>query len=584
MTDLGTRSGSQILRTFLPQQTADLKGGIYKVAEWSGPVPIQVDRDIIARRLLREITPWARAHTDNGFAADLRAGASIEVVELDDRRGVQVECYPEVWLCRNCRRIGKDRSKACRCGTKRWGQLHFVGFHRCGALFQPWIRRCPQHDDVMLISPRSAQAKDIRFVCPDCNLELMKGLGFRPCTACGQGNINWNVHKARSVYVPRGAVLVNPPRPERMKDLLAAGGPRKALSWMVEGMSAQSPATMDGKSTRGTFIQNLLRQGMDRDFAEKMAAFASESGQLAPEDGTDDIDLLPESMRQEAENEAVDIAMALAEARTPSTSLIGAPGVGIVLSARYADDYPAALARGGFADIDLVERFPVLNVMYGYSRGGGDAGASKLVPFRQPRGGYRLHGDLSETEALFFRLDPLRVVHWLTDRGHVLPGITPGDQDPRRARLAILESAQVPLAGDELPAATIGSDLLLLVHSYAHRLIRRTAVYAGIDRDSLAEYLVPLHLGFFIYAGARGDFVLGGLQAVFETDIDTLITAVVDGEHRCPLDPGCSRGAGACLACLHVGEPSCRYFNTYLDRKVLFGNAGYLRPVPREAT
>ena len=47
---------------------------------------------------------------------------------------------------------------------------------------------------------------------------------------------------------------------------------------------------------------------------------------------------------------------------------------------------------------------------------------------------------------------------------------------------------------------------------------------------------------------------------------------------RWPLDPGCARGAGACLACLHVGEPSCRYFNTYLDRKALFGEAGYLRP------
>ena len=215
--------------------------------------------------------------------------------------------------------------------------------------------------------------------------------------------------------------------------------------------------------------------------------------------------------------------------------------------------------------------------MYGYTRGGGETGASRLVPFRHPRGGYRLHGDLSETESLFFRLDPLQVAHWLTGRGHTLPGLTAEDQDPRRARLAILESAQIPLAGDELPVPTIGSDLLMLVHSYAHRLIRRTAVYAGIDRDALAEYLVPLHLGFFIYAGARGDFVLGGLQAVFETELNTLITAVVDGEHRCPLDPGCSRGAGACLACLHVGEPSCRYFNTYLDRKVLFGETGYLR-------
>ena len=154
----------------------------------------------------------------------------------------------------------------------------------------------------------------------------MKGLGFRPCTACGQGTVNWNVHKARSVYVPRGAVLVNPPRPDRMRDLLAAGGPRKALSWLVEGMSAQSPALMGDKPTRGTFIHNLVRQRIDPDIAEKMADLASETGQLAPEDGTDDIDLLPESMRQEAEHEAVDIAMALAEARSPSTSLIAVPG------------------------------------------------------------------------------------------------------------------------------------------------------------------------------------------------------------------------------------------------------------------
>jgi len=212
--------------------------------------------------------------------------------------------------------------------------------------------------------------------------------------------------------------------------------------------------------------------------------------------------------------------------------------------------------------------------MYGYTRGGGDPATSRLVPFRRPRGGYRLHGDLAETEALFFRLDPVMVAAWLSKRGHALSSAA--SQGPSQARIAILESAVIPPPGDEPDSPTVGSDLVTLVHSYAHRLIRRAAVYAGIDRDALAEYLVPLHLGFFVYAAARGDFVLGGLQAVFETELDTLLTAAIDSEHRCPLDPGCSRGAGACLACLHLGEPSCRYFNTYLDRKVLFGSDGYL--------
>ncbi len=428
----------------------------------------------------------------------------------------------------------------------------------------------------MLFSPKSSKAKDIRFTCPECGQEVMKGLGFRRPCACGQGNILWNVHKARSVYVPRGAVLVNPPRPDRMKKLLAAGGSRKALAWVVDGMSAPTPLLMAGKPTRGAFIEGLTLQGMERAFAEKMAAFAEEEGGLAPAEGADEIDALDEAQRAEAESQAVDIAMALAESRIPSASLAKLPGVEDVLASRYKNQYPAALDRAGLAAVDLVERFPVLNVMYGYTRGDADAGATRLVPFRDPRGGYRFHGDLSETEALFLRLDPCRVANWLASRGHRLPGFSSGDTDQQRARLAILKAADIPPPGDEPDVPTAGSDLLVLVHSYAHRFIRQAAVFAGIDRDALAEYLIPLHLGFFVYAQARGDFVLGGLQAVFETDLGNLLDAVVHGEHRCALDPGCSRGAGACLACLHLGEPSCRQFNTYLDRRPLFGRNGYL--------
>jgi len=321
MTELGTRSGSQILRTFLPQQTADLKGGIYRVTEWSSPVPIQVDRDVIVRRLLREIYAWSRSDTDSGYAADLRAGATLEVVELDDDRGVKVESFPQVWLCRNCRRVGRDRAKTCRCGERRWGQLHFVGFHTCGAVTEPWIKRCPQHDDVKLVSPKSTQAKDIRFVCPVCNLDLMRGLGFVPCKGCGKGNITWNVHKARSVYIPRGMVLVNPPRPDRMKDLLASGGSRRALNWIIEGMKARSLGAMSAKQTRAAFVQEMLAKGIDSDVVEGMATMMSAKQQFAADDETDELDKLPESMRQEAEGEAVDIAMALAEARTTVTDL-----------------------------------------------------------------------------------------------------------------------------------------------------------------------------------------------------------------------------------------------------------------------
>jgi hypothetical protein len=574
LTVLGTRSGSQILRTFLPQQTTDLSGGIYRVTEWTSAIPLSVDTDVVRRRILREIRPWEQARTDGGLGGELRGGARLEVVELDDQRGVTVERFPQVWLC-PCKRIGKDRDRACRCGLKKWGQLHFLGFHSCGAVIEPWIKRCPAHDDVRLVSPKSAKASDIRFVCPTCNAELMRGLGFnRQCPGCNNGYVTWNVHKARSVYAPRGAVLVNPPRPERMRELLAAGGAAKALAWLVEGMESPSPEQLGGRPTREEFVENLVRAGLDRAFAETTADQAAAAGQLADDAAPDSLAGVPEARRSDAEHEALEIATAVAEARITTAQLAAAP-VDATLAGRYATDYPAALAAAGMAAVDLVERFPVLNVMYGYTRGGGDAGATRLVPFRQSRGGFRLHGDLSETEAYLVRLDPVRVADWLVRRGHDLGAYDPAAGAPA-ARVAVLSAAELPAPGDAPPAPTAGTDLFTLVHSYAHRFIRQTAVFAGIDRDALSEYLMPANLGFFVYAAARGDFVLGGLQAVFETDLHQLLGQVATAEWRCPLDPGCSRGAGACSACLHVGEPSCRAFNTYLDRRVLFGTDGYL--------
>lgn len=64
---------------------------------------------------------------------------------------------------------------------------------------------------------------------------------------------------------------------------------------------------------------------------------------------------------------------------------------------------------------------------------------------------------------------------------------------------------------------------------------------------------------------------------MFEYDLHTVLGKVVFDESRCALDPGCAsnpKGA-ACAVCLHLGEPSCRMFNTRLDRKTLFGETGY---------
>jgi hypothetical protein len=176
---------------------------------------------------------------------------------------------------------------------------------------------------------------------------------------------------------------------------------------------------------------------------------------------------------------------------------------------------------------------------------------------------------------LLCQLDPLQVLRYLRQLGFELPTA----QNEREARLAILSAVDVPRPTEQA-GQPLGIAVATLVHSYAHRLLRTIGVTAGVERESLAEYLLPHHLSFIIYAAARGEFVLGGLQALFETGLHTVLERFAYGEKRCPLDPACSSGGGACMACLHLGEPSCRWFNRRLDRAALFGARGYMADAP----
>jgi hypothetical protein len=565
MGELTQRSVSQILRGYLPQQTQDLRGSIYRVKEWSGAPRVLVDDRVLRRNVTRQLRAFELAGNDGGVVADMRGGANLEVVSLDNDRGVLVERFPQVWICRTCRRIGRRRDQKCRCGSTNWGQLHFLGFHRCGAVAEPRIARCPTHDDVRLVSPRSTRARDIQFRCPECDTLTMQGLGFRPCPGCGQGNLIWNVHKSRQVFAPHGGVLVNPPHPEKLRELLAVDGATRALQWVLDGMQTAGPQ-QTGKPTRAAFVDNLVRSGIGQDFAEKMADQAEASGELQSS-GNDQLADIPPIWREAAEFDAVEIAVAVGEARVRQSDIPDSQK-----HDGFEASYSTELRRLGLQAVDLVEQFPILNYMYGYTRGDASPQNARLVPFRAPSGGYRLHGELSETEALFFQLDPLRIAAWLASRGHTQFADI---RDPETARIRVLETADIPDPGAPVPDTTVGLDVATLVHTFAHRVIRQLGVFAGIDRDALSEYLMPRHLGFFAYAAAHGDFVLGGLQAVYETDMDVFLRAIRRAERRCPLDPGCSRGSGACSACLHIGEPSCRSFNTMLDRDALFGSHGF---------
>jgi len=558
MTD--QRSASQILFGHLPDQTVDVRGGVWRVVRWLRPrVEATVDDETLRRELRRLAAEWAQNGRDGGFVQDLFQGASMRVLSLDRDRGIELQPFPKIWICgnRNCRRLLDAPDARCPCESQtRKGQLHFVGYcDNCGALREPWIPKCQAHQQCRITFPGTASGSEIMFSCPVCNIELRRGFGFPGCQ-CG-GRFAFNVHRASSVYSPRSVVIVNPPSRETMRRLREGGGGLRAVSWVVDGMTERT--MLEGRPDREALRRQLSGQGLRPEVIENMLQAADAAGGFA----ADNRIKIPPTIAEDVEGQAITIALATFESRVRIRDLEARVPAGSALATLYRDGYAPVLDEAGLDRVEFIDRFPVLTGHFGYTRGNPSPGQSRLRAFRETDGTYSVYGDIAETEALFIRLAPEKVATWLRERGHTVPDWN----DRSSASQAILLAS-----ANEV----VRADIDTLTHSFAHRLIRLTAVYAGIERNALSELLVPRHLGFFIYAAARGDFVLGGLQAVFESELDALLREFVDGEHRCALDPGCTTGGGACVACLHLGEPSCRWFNMLLDRRTLTGPRGFL--------
>jgi len=558
------RGTSQIFFGLLPDQTADLAGRVWRVDAWVDPVPLTLDQEAVRAAIIRELIPWTRSHRDNGLADQLSARTTVEVVQLNKDRGVRVESFPKQWRCKACNRIEHSDDAACKCGARAWAQMQFVAYHDCGAAREPTISRCPEHHAVAVRLPGTARARELLFYCPECQVTVSQGFPFQSCT-CGGGGMTITVHRAAVVFSPRFTVLVNPPDPVVAARLRANGGGARALEWILDDMSRTDPT--QGRQTFAGLVEMLRRSGLSEETAQDFARQAVERGEVDASDSETSV-VLPDRVRDRAHEEALALASAVAGGRMRVSDMI--EGTTPPLRTLYESAYADALHNARLVTVDLLSSFPVVTLAFGYTRGDPSPGAARLVPFKE-KGRIRAYGLRTQTEALLFQLDPNAVYQYLVDLGHHLPPA----KSSRDARLSLMGSVDVPWPAQEKPQP-LGRDLVTLLHSYAHRTIRRLASFAGIERDALAEYLLPHHLSFIVYAAVRGEFVLGGLQAVFETNLHRFLDDLVYGETRCPLDPGCYSGGGACMACLHLGEPSCRWFNRFLDRSALFGSTGFL--------
>jgi hypothetical protein len=229
----------------------------------------------------------------------------------------------------------------------------------------------------------------------------------------------------------------------------------------------------------------------------------------------------------------------------------------------------------------LIRKFDLCRFSFGYSR----VSAQPVLPDKRhmnmpvrlrlfdrvkddDRSKYPIYVVQQANQAIYVRLDPVRVMDWLASLNCVDPITLEEGQKPGAGILA----RTIPMGRflDGLPALPHSYlYVYTLLHSYAHHLIKQVSAYSGLDVGSLGEYLFPADLGFVIYrSGTTMD--LGNLSAMWRNSGRAMLDALLDPRSlQCGTGSLCTTRGSACPDCQMIPEVSCLTSNKLLSRSVL---------------
>ncbi|WP_104524522.1 DUF1998 domain-containing protein [Blastococcus atacamensis] len=256
------------------------------------------------------------------------------------------------------------------------------------------------------------------------------------------------------------------------------------------------------------------------------------------------------------------------DARTGSRDFVISPSTIVAKASNAVEDE----LSDRIEDVVLVHRLREVRVQHGFRRYALDA---DLVPVELgPRIRERwLPAVESFGEGIFLALDEDEVGRW-------------EEQPAVVQRAAKLERRrQESLLGSRL---TPVSPRVLLVHTFAHLLMRQLAFSCGYSAASLRErvYASPGpagQAGLLVYtASGDAEGTLGGLvRQGEEPRLARSVVAALESAAWCSADPVCRESPGqglgslnlaACHGCSLVAETSCESSNVLLDRVLVVGD------------
>ena len=500
---------------------------------------------------------------------------------------IEWDLWPRVFVCDRCGlvfRTGNDTELERRCADPSCGgthrQLPYFRVHRCGKRVQLNVPMCRTDSAHQMYFHDAGSWVTAYFRCRTCNSRLEINAGNCDCAMSdlAANERRYRLVRARdskSFYGHHVTVVNISARLARA--LTTARGPLWAFAHYLgtigsltglvdESSGRESGAERDADLQK---IREILQatQGLSDDEMQRLTGTLDTTRGEEPGLEAAIVELDEGTISAGRNDRRLFERGFIFEERNPEELS--------VISSRYRRDghdgmaarmdYGAAAARAlGFSKVAVIRELPIALVGFGLTREFSDQRA-QLRPLDPPRRESSARRPLvaveSNTEGVFFELDPLTLWGWCSANGWTT--------DPEPASEL---QARAWLVCTTYAAETSEASLAIqrLTHAWAHTLIHALEGHSAFGPNSVAEYLMERTASFFIYVANYSTFNLGGLTSLVEQHLATWMESAVD-QTNCVHDPVCLYERGGCHKCIAIPF-HCERFNRGLHRGYLVGS------------
>jgi len=606
------RSKIHVLFKMLPNQTFvwQNKNAIFKVDKFR----VIKREDLVKQSILHRLS----------FCLKIFSGNTEEFPRNIYERDLYILCEPEavignlfplVFECINssCRKMHDYKSVEnlrienpnCRCTLcdSKLQQLRYIATHSCGNVEQLYVPKCNKHEKQHIVLERGQAQKfqNFKWVCKKCNKIIQKGLYqiCFPCKSIGKKDYKMviQVQSGWSTYIPKSFNMIYLKDKDYLKIFDSDSYAEIVIGAYLNDFDHPNVTIEDfynGKLNTEPGMDNLIEKINATSSLQKKQKLIDSYNLLNDENLT--LDTLPKISTKEIRNQIKDelldievdrkknIASSLyyyikpMEKRSADSKNLRFTYISDLIEIaeqRFPQKIPVYktyseyLTKNHLGNFYVIEGFPILICVYGYTRLQSSGNNVTLKAFPMIENKIPLYVNLKTTEGIYIELDKRKVLNWLFKNG--IFSDDPKNLSDKEIKLIFLKRL-IPFRefgkniNDEFTKYTFS-----LLHTISHIFLKEIGILSGFESTSLSEYIIPEVLTTVIFANTIESYNMGGMMTLFEQSFINLLKKSRLGYKTCLYDPVCSSHESSCHACIQLSEISCCWMNNFLGRRYLFG-------------